>query len=129
MYSPCSLLFQALELGENDPDRLRARQKQIDIGMNTEGFKALMKLGLSGRGLQVCFFPFRVLNLMLCGTWHTCYFSVNLLDVALFRTKQAILVFCYFLARTLCLKGYCGCMKKPVAEVISSCVRIIFWFL
>ncbi len=56
VYLQYSFVLQALELGENDPDRLRARQKQIDIGMNTEGFKALMKLGLSGRGLQVCFF-------------------------------------------------------------------------
>jgi hypothetical protein len=44
--------LQALPLGENDEERLRARQKQIDIGKNTEGFRRLKEQGLSGRELQ-----------------------------------------------------------------------------
>mmetsp|Transcript_7773 Transcript_7773/g.18909 ORF Transcript_7773/g.18909 Transcript_7773/m.18909 type:complete len:215 (-) Transcript_7773:192-836(-) len=44
--------LQALELGEADEGKLRARQKQIDIGKGTEGFVRLQKQGLRGRPLQ-----------------------------------------------------------------------------
>jgi hypothetical protein len=44
--------LQALELGESDEGKLRARQKQLDIGKNTEGFIRLQAQGLGGRPLQ-----------------------------------------------------------------------------
>lgn len=44
--------LQALPLGEMDEQKLRARQKQIDIGKNTEGYRRLMEQGVSGRELQ-----------------------------------------------------------------------------
>ena len=45
--------LQALELGEADEGKLRARMKQIDIGKNTEGYRRLLQQGLRGRPLQV----------------------------------------------------------------------------
>lgn len=45
-------VLQALELGETDEGKLRARQKQINIGCKTEGYRRLRSLGLSGRSLQ-----------------------------------------------------------------------------
>lgn len=44
--------LQALELGETDEGKLRARQKQINIGCKTEGYRRLRSLGMSGRALQ-----------------------------------------------------------------------------
>lgn len=44
--------LQALPLGEDDETKLRARQKQIDIGKNTDGYRRLGEQGLSGRELQ-----------------------------------------------------------------------------
>lgn len=44
--------LQALELGESDEGKLRARQKQLDIGKNTEGYGRLQAQGLRGRALQ-----------------------------------------------------------------------------
>jgi hypothetical protein len=41
-----------LELGETDEGKLRARQKQINIGCKTEGYRRLKAQGLSGRALQ-----------------------------------------------------------------------------
>jgi hypothetical protein len=44
--------LQALPLGESDEAKLSARQKQIDIGRNTEGFRRLQDQGMTGRELQ-----------------------------------------------------------------------------
>ncbi len=41
-----------MELGETDEGKLRARQKQINIGCKTEGYRRLKAQGLSGRALQ-----------------------------------------------------------------------------
>ncbi len=41
-----------MELGETDEGKLRARQKQINIGCKTEGYRRLRALGMSGRALQ-----------------------------------------------------------------------------
>ncbi|KAJ1482495.1 hypothetical protein T484DRAFT_1803819, partial [Baffinella frigidus] len=42
----------ALPLGESDVAKLAARQKQIDIGRNTEGFRRLQAQGMGGREVQ-----------------------------------------------------------------------------
>ncbi len=42
----------ALDVGESDEGKLRARQKQLDIGKNTQGYKKLMEQNLRGRQLQ-----------------------------------------------------------------------------
>ena len=44
--------LQALDVGESDEGKLRARQKQLDIGKNTQGYKKLMEQNLRGRQLQ-----------------------------------------------------------------------------
>ena len=50
--------LQALDTGEADEAKLRARQKQLDIGKNTQGYKKLMLQKLRGRQLQVPYRPF-----------------------------------------------------------------------
>ncbi len=42
----------ALDVGEIDEGKLCARQKQLDIGKNTVGYKKLMEQNLCGRQLQ-----------------------------------------------------------------------------
>lgn len=44
---------QALDIGEADPAKLRARQKQLDIGKKSQGYKKLMEQKLRGYQLQV----------------------------------------------------------------------------
>jgi len=44
--------LQALDVGECDEGKLRARQMQLDIGKNTQGFKKLCEQKLSGSQLQ-----------------------------------------------------------------------------